>query len=524
MVYGNISGIRRIILDELDSLHGMYDKNLFIDREVLKVISRHTTNINREICVFISRGGELLGVGIGDSTSVPLKSISIKRDKRRFNGIRCFHTHPGGDSTLSDADISALIKSRYDCMTAIGVIDGEPVSLNSAFISGSSVTEYVSGAEQIDDDRLIKNIKLFEQESLLENLVKIDGERALLINVGDDNNIIQSLSELRRLANTAGIEVIDTLYQKRAEPDREYYIGKGKLKEAAMLCQVKNINMVIFDNALTPSQISRLNKALNVTVYDRSMLILDIFSKHATTNEGKLQVELARLKYNLPRLYGKGRALSRQGGGMKSKGEGEQKLETDRRIIKDRILKLSKRIEKLQSERELRRNNRKKTGIKTVTFVGYTNAGKSSLMNAVAGAGVEVEDKLFKTLDSVTRRINSKKGEYLLTDTVGFISRLPHEFIDAFKSTLEEVKTANLLLHVVDASSADMLRQYDIVMEVLESLGANAPLITVYNKTDIVKDFLPPIMKDSVRVSALTGAGISELKRTIERKLYGQKE
>lgn len=521
MVYGNTEGVKRIVLDELDSLHGMYDKKLFIDRDVLEVICRHTTNLNREISVFMSRGGELLAVGIGDSTSVPLKDIRIKRDMKRFNGIRCFHTHPTGNSKLSLADISALENNRYDCMIAIGVKDKQPKSMNVAYILRDDIEEMEFRVDKIDDNYLIKKIKEHEQLSLIKDIYKIEGERALLISVGQYSNPELYLNELQRLAETAGIQVIDTVHQNRENPDREYYVGSGKLKDIAMMCQVQNINLLIFDNALTSSQFYRIEQALGIPVLDRSMLILDIFAKHATTNAGKLQVELARMKYNLPRLLGKGVALSRQGGGMQSRGEGEKKLEKDRRIIRATIKKLSERIEKLDQERELQRSKRRKSNIKTVAFVGYTNAGKSSLMNSLTKANVAVEDKLFKTLDSVTRVMRTENNrEYLLTDTVGFISRLPHEFIDAFKSTLEEVKTADLLLHVVDSSSPDLMRQYDIVLEVLESLGANAPIITVYNKSDIDSRVIFPQLKNSVLVSALLGEGIDELKREIENKLW----
>lgn len=520
MIYGNTEGIRRIVLDELESLHGMYDKNLFIDREVLEVISRHTSNLNREICVFISRGGELLAVGIGDSTSVPLANINIKRDKKRFNGIRCFHTHPSGYSSLSEVDISALNKNRYDCMVAIGVDNGEPKDITAAYISGNDVDYYNYLSYEIDDSELITKIREYEQFSLRHGLIKIEGERALLVNVSDKDPEL-SLEELKRLAETAGITVVDTVYQRRQIPDREYYIGSGKLRDVSMACQVQDINVVIFDNALTPSQFFRLEQALGIPVIDRSMLILDIFAKHATTNEGKLQVELARMKYNLPRLLGKGVGLSRQGGGMQTKGGGEQKLETDRRKIREHIRKLSNKIDKLQKQRDLRRQQRTNSQIKTVTIVGYTNAGKSSLMNRITKADVAVEDKLFKTLDSVTRAMRtSDNKEYLLTDTVGFISQLPHEFIDAFKSTLEEVKVADLLLHIVDSSNPDMMRQYDIVLEVLASLEANAPIITVYNKIDLAKNYIPPVYKNSVRVSAHTGEGIEELKELIEMNLF----
>ena len=522
MVYGNTSGIKNIALDELESLLGMYDKNIFLEEEVLEVICRITDKVNREVSVFMSRGGELLAVGIGDSTSVPLADISIKRDMKRFNAIRCFHTHPNGYSTLSDADKSALLNGRYDCMAAIGVRNGKPTNMSCGYIIGKEIEEVVVNANSYDHDILIKKIRECEQFSLREGMHIFDGTRALLINVSADSNADLSLAELEKLATTADIEVIDRIHQRRNTPDREFYIGSGKLKEVAMICQVKNINKIIFDNALTPAQTSRVGNALGgIFVMDRSTLILDIFARHAITNEGKLQVELARLKYNLPRLLGKGHSMSRQGGGMQSRGGGEQQLEKDRRVIRAEIRKLTDKIAKLENQRNLRRKSREKSDIKTVAFVGYTNSGKSSLMNRLTSANVAVEDKLFKTLDSVTRTVHTAdNNKYLLSDTVGFISRLPHEFIDAFKSTLEEVKLADLLLNVVDSSSEDMLQQYDIVLEVLSDLGAHAPIITVYNKSDIAGDFVPPMLKDSVQTSAVTGEGLKELKSIIELLLF----
>lgn len=520
MVYGNTSGVKQIVLDELDSLLGMYDKKIFIEEEVFEVITRHSANLNREICVFISRGGELLAVGIGDATTVPLADIRIKRDRRRFNGIRCIHTHPNGTSRLSNLDISALKNNRYDCMCAISLINGKPQEMSVGFIVGKEVEIDRFDVDAINDDFLFKKIKDSEIFSLdTEDLNKVEGERALLINVSDDRDVSLSLDELERLANTADIKVIQRIHQNRKQPDREFFVGQGKLKEIAMICQLERINLLIFDNQINASQFHHLEQYLKIPVLDRSMLILEIFSKHATTNEGKLQVELAKMKYNLPKLLGKGIGLSRQGGGMKTRGSGEKKLETDRRKIRQHIKNLSDKIDKLSKQRELRRNQRKRSYIKTITIVGYTNAGKSSLMNRLTKANVAVEDKLFKTLDSVTRHINYNSHEYLLTDTVGFISRLPHEFIDAFKSTLEEVHNADILLHVVDSSSEDLMRQYDIVLDVLSSLKANAPIITVYNKIDRAVDFLPPKLQNSVNISAKTGEGIKELMDLIDENI-----
>ena len=298
----------------------------------------------------------------------------------------------------------------------------------------------------------------------------------------------------------------------------------GKLDEVKRLIQTKRADYVVFNNGLTGSQLKNLEEATGVKVLDRSMLILNIFARHATSNEGKLQVELAMMKYTLPKLLGRGKELSRIGGGSGSsftRGSGETKLEEDRRRLRRQIFELSERIEKLKSERDLRRERRRKSGVKTVAIVGYTNAGKSTLMNNVTKAGVPEEDKLFATLDPVTRKIFVDiKKEYLLTDTVGFIDNLPHEFIDAFRSTLEEATYADLILHVADCSSKDLERQEKVVKDVLTSLGVtDTPMITVYNKADENAGFSTD-EKNAVVISAKTGDGVNKLKEMIVEKLF----
>lgn len=528
-LYGNTKGIKRTVLQELEDLCGSYDKRLLIDRATLLTICRITQKINREICVFISRAGEILSVGVGDNCTVSLADINLKRGDRRFSGVRCVHTHPSGNGHLSDLDLSALKNMRLDLMAAVGEHNGQPKDIEIAYISKTKTESfYFKNVKLINDDELLLKISDYERVSVVpeteEN--KKASRSAVLVNVSTDNAEVE-IKELRRLADTMEIKIAGEIIQKQ-QPDKTFCAGRGKLDEIKRIVQVENAEFVIFNNRLSGSQLNNVEEYVGAKTIDRAMLILEIFARHATTNEGKLQVELAMLKYTLPKLLGQGKALSRIGGGgggaggSATRGSGETKLETDRRKIRRTIFELTEKIEILGRERDLRRDRRRKSGIKTVAIVGYTNAGKSTLMNTMTKAGVTEADKLFATLDPVTRKIFVDIGkEYLLTDTVGFIDNLPHEFIDAFKSTLEEAACADLLLHVADCSSEDIERQERVVIEVLKSLGVtDTPIITVYNKEDINGSFSAD-KPDSVVISAKTGSGISDLKKLISQKLFG---
>ena len=293
-----------------------------------------------------------------------------------------------------------------------------------------------------------------------------------------------SLDELEELARTAGAEVAARVTQKRDKPDSAYYIGTGRLDELKTFCEENECDLIIFDSELTPSQLRNVEDYTDVRVIDRTTLILDIFAGRARTNEGKLQVELAQLKYSLPRLSGKGIQLSRLGGGIGTRGPGETKLESDRRHIRRRIASLTQELEKVESRRNDLRKRRKKDGIPTVAIVGYTNAGKSTLMNALTNAGVLAEDKLFATLDPTARGLDLPDGRrVMLVDTVGLVRRLPHHLVEAFKSTLEEAVVADVILNVCDASSDECAEHLRVTDDLLQSLGCmGKPIISVMNK------------------------------------------
>lgn len=350
--------------------------------------------------------------------------------------------------------------------------------------------------------------------------------KAILVNVSEDKDGEKVLKELELLAETAGYETVATMIQRK-KPDKTYYIGTGKLAELKEAVDSLCAEAVIFDNDISGSQFNNLEKFLGVSVLDRATVILEIFAKHASSTEGKLQVELARKKHSLPRVLGQGAALSRQGGGGGGgagarRGAGEQQLELDKRTIRREIRDLEQKIEKLTEERRLRRKRRINGKIKLVSIVGYTNAGKSTLMNYLTKAGVLEENKLFATLDTTGRKLWLAPGkEFVITDTVGFISRLPHEFIEAFKSTLEETKYSDLILHVVNAESEEPEKEYEVVKDVLRSIDADqVKTLTVINKTDVSDaTFLPD--GDFVKISARTGKGIEELKTKISELLFG---
>ena len=358
--------------------------------------------------------------------------------------------------------------------------------------------------------------RLYDTEERQERIILVGVETA----EGDDTR--QSLEELEELGQTAGAVTVGMVIQKRERMHPGTYIGKGKIEEVAQLVRSRQADTVVCDDELSPAQLRNLSDALDVKVIDRTVMILDIFAKHATTNEGKLQVELAQLRYRSSHLIGERSELSRLRGGIGTRGPGEQKLEQDRRLIRNRISQLKKELEQVTRTRTLTRKKRQENSIPVVAIVGYTNAGKSTLLNYLTGAGVLSQDKLFATLDPTTRKLTTEEGEeFLLTDTVGFIRKLPHHLIQAFRSTLEEAKYADIILHVVDCSNPDMDAQMFTVYETLHRLEVgDKKIITAFNKIDLSDgaDVLKDLKADrTVRISAKTGDGIPDLIEAISK-------
>ena len=527
MIYGNKEGVRDSLLAQMETLYDLdLTGDMFAPRELLDVLAVFTTAINREISIYISRSGAVLDITIGNLNSVELKDMHLRRNFRRLSMVRCIHTHPGGNPQLSDVDISSLRAMRFDAMAAVGVLDGKATGIQTAFLG-----ESINGVNKVELTAVIPVNKI-PQRSWMDAIERADAEvlkgesnstqeeceRAFLVGLDTE----RSLDELARLADTAGAVVVGRMLQRKSRPETATYIGSGKADELSLECQAKEADLVIFDDELTGVQMHNLEQILHgVKVLDRTALILDIFAQRAQSREGRLQVELAQMAYQLPRLIGKGVAMSRLGGGIGTRGPGETRLEMDRRRIRKRMGDLRKEIDALSSQRSLRRARREKNKVPVVALVGYTNAGKSTLLNTLSGAGVLAEDKLFATLDPVIRTVKLPSGgEFLLVDTVGFISKLPHALVDAFHSTLEEALLADVLLIISDGSSEEMHQQHDVVLQVLASLGAaDKPTIDVINKIDRLD--AAPQWPGAIGISAKTGEGIDALLDEIARHLRG---
>ena len=541
-IKGNIKGIRDSVIAELQKLYDMQSPQL-VSQELAVKLADITEYINREISVYITRSGQIIEIAVGDNATVELPSFSGRRGAGRLSGIRCIHTHPGGNPYLSGVDISALKNNKYDAMVAIGVVspDFTKSELTFGLITGIDSNENYTaecyGPYSIED---AENINFVNTVSTIERILdkqtgtaslQVMSERAILIGMEWGRNdslwtVEDSLEELKQLADTAGATVIKKFIQKRPKPDPAFFIGRGKVQELALYAQQENIDLCIFDDELSPAQQRNIESVMGIRILDRTALILDIFAQRARTNEGKLQVELAQLQYTLPRIMGKGLMLSRLGGGIGTRGPGETKLEVDRRRIRDRIAFIKDQIEKVKAVRSLHRSKRKKNNVFEVSLVGYTNAGKSTLLNTLTNSDIYAKDQLFATLDPTTRQLTlPNKQEIIITDTVGFIQRLPHQLIAAFRSTLEVVTEADLLVHVIDVSHEFYKEQAAAVHEVLKEIGAETkPVITVYNKIDK----LPPDSKladrlaleeDTVCISAAKKLNLESLQQMIESHL-----
>jgi len=522
-IHGNTEGVRKSMLAEMKE---MFDfpvaADQFMPQELLSRICGYSAFLNREVAVYLTRYGEVVDVIIGKADSVNLPDLRLRRSERRLSMVRCIHTHPGGSGTLSDVDVSAVLSMRFDAMCAVGVDDGgKSTDAECAFLDpdhpGEVARLRAPNANRLPDEQWMARIADIDQHFVAEE-PKAAGtaEKAILVGIESED----SLSELAQLARTAGAQCVATVLQKRSKPDSATCIGMGKAEELSLKAQAMQADLVIFDEELTGVMQKNLEEILRVKVLDRTALILDIFAARANTREGKLQVEMAQLKYRSQHLLGQGLVLSRLAGGIGTRGPGESKLEVSRRRIRERLNDLEQQLLSVEKQRALRRQDREKRQTPVVALVGYTNAGKSTLFNHMTGAGVYVKDELFATLDSVSRPITLPHGgEVLLVDTVGFIRKLPHELVKAFRATLEEAALANVVVIVSDGASPDMHKQHATVLEVLESLGAtDAPRIDALNKSDRFAE-QPDTLPGALRISALTGEGVTALLHAVETAL-----
>jgi len=527
MIQGNLEGIRESTLNELEKLYDAeFERDAFLPDRLLNILVKYTDQINREMLVYLGRDGSVLEIAIGSIGSIALPELHLRRNLDRLSGFRCVHTHPGGDARLSSVDLQALRLLRFDSMCAVGVQDGRCTGISAAFLGEMEYDNFsiiIKGPVKpgrIPQATWMHEIDMAEErvkEAIAKGGIVEEAEKAMLISTDSE----ESLEELASLAETAGATVITRVIQNRQKPDPATFIGSGKAEELALVCQAMEIDIAIVDDELTGAQQRNLEKVLGVKVVDRTALILDIFAQRAQTAEGKLQVELAQMKYRLPRLTGMGTVLSRLGGGIGTRGPGETRLEVDRRRIRKRIDDLSAQLKEIKRQRDMRRARRDKQEQITVALVGYTNAGKSTLLNALSGAEVLVEDKLFATLDPVMRNVDLPENRScLLVDTVGFIRKLPHHLVEAFHSTLEEAVYADLLVVVSDVSNPQYKQQRETVFKVLNELGAgDKPVLEALNKADKARigDEIEPA--DAILISAREGRGLDKLQMEISRRI-----
>jgi GTP-binding protein HflX len=514
------------------------------DRLVTQELARELTELSREIRrlvgVLVERGGAVTHVMVGDARSIGMPDWGrMRAGPGRLRGLRCIHTSLAGEPLTRD-DLTDLVKLRFDAMASVVVQeDGLPGDVHVAALlpanaDGDGIQRLAPAPPSRFDLDFTLWIRALEEELSRTGRTREvgDGERAMLVVVTagrDREETDYSTAELRELARSAGVEVVEVLVQNRPRPDPKTVIGAGKLQGLLIHSFQADLDLVIFDGNLSATQARNLAERLDLRVIDRTQLILDIFAQHASTRDGKLQVELAQLKYVLPRLAQRDTSLSRLGGGIGGRGPGETKLEVDRRRVRDRVARLERDLKTLERQRQHRRARRTRRGVPVLSIVGYTNAGKSTLLRALTKKETPVADKMFATLDPASRRLRFPRDrEVIITDTVGFIRDLPPDLVAAFRATLEELREADVLLHVVDAAHEDVERRIAAVHEVLDDIGLRQiPELLVFNKVDALADDEGTRLAarhGAVPISALRGTGLAELLERAEDALFDSRE
>ncbi|RIL03463.1 MAG: GTPase HflX [Proteobacteria bacterium] len=536
-VFGNTQGLKA---SQVHALERLYRRRLPSDRLVTHEFARELTQLShelgREVGVLIDRRGEVTHAMVGTQAGIEMPEWGrLRAGQGRLRGLRCVHTYLGDDALTHD-DLTDLAKLRLDAMVTLGMDrSGLPTEAHVAHLrparQDGTVVERLAPVPPARLDLDFADwVAALEQELSRTTTTRAVGarDRAVLVAVsagrGRDETD-EAVTELRELARSAGVEVADVVVQVRPQIDPRTVIGSGRLEDLVVRAFQHDADLVIFDHDLSPAQARNIAGRLELRVIDRTQLILDIFAQRARSRDGKLQVELAQLEYRLPRLAQQDLGLSRLGGGIGGRGPGEQRLEVDRRRVRDRIARLERELAHLGREREGRRNRRNRRDVPVLSIVGYTNAGKSTLLRALTNADVLVEDKLFATLDPTSRRLRfPREREVIVTDTVGFIRDLPDEMKQAFRATLEELRDADLFLHVVDAAAPDAERRIAAVRGVLDEMGlADTPELLVFNQIDRLEPGQGEAIAaraGGVAVAALHGVGLRELLERVEKTVW----
>jgi GTP-binding protein HflX len=513
-VEGNLHGLKA---NQIHRLEKLYKRRIppreIVTHDFARQLGEVSREMNRQVGVLVNRSGHIEHVVVGDARKIVLPDLKRTRiGADRFRGLRCLHTHLAGEDLTRD-DLADLALLRLDLMAAIDIKpDGLPGLVRAAHLLPANGSQDASGSEadsdagekqpwnfleprapsQLDVD-FLDLIASLEEELARSRKIRSprdQRDRAILVGVTTESAATaqESLDELRELARSAGVVVLDSVIQRRQKLDPRSLLGRGKLDELIIRSLQLGADVMIFDHNLTSAQVRAINEATDLKIVDRTQLILDIFAQRAQSREGKIQVELAQLKYMLPRLTGSGTEMSRLMGGIGGRGPGETKLEVDRRRVRDRITYLERQTEQIRTRRKVQRASRERHHLPVISIVGYTNAGKSTLLNALTASSVTAEDRMFATLDPTSRRLRLPKDrEVIINDTVGFIRDLPPELIAAFRATLEEMEGSDVLIHLVDAASSQLESHIAAVEKILQELELSGiPRLLVFNKSDLL--------------------------------------
>lgn len=535
-LYGRTNGLKP---SERKQLLNLYRRRLparqVVSSELARTLAQLSTELAKPISLLLDRSGHVLRVAVGDARELPMPPMAYVES--RLSGYRVLHTHlqPGG---LSRPDLSCLFLNRLDWLAVLEVQLGQPHDLHLALLSPPGALEEdwqilpprpYHDYHNWDAQAAVRALEEeLSRQARTRELQDGAGERAVLVGLdrGEGVQAELDLQELRELARTAGAVVAASQLVYRSVLEPRYVVGRGKLEELQGLAYHENAATLIFGVDLSPTQAREVEAVTGLKVLDRTQLILDIFAQNARTPEAQVQVELAQLRYLLPRLVGRGKDLSRLGGGIGTRGPGESQLEMDRRKLQDRIAYLSRKLEDQASRRRQGRRQRQQAGLPVVAVVGYTNAGKTTLMQALTRKGDSGQNKLFATIRTLSRRgFLERAGEVVFTDTVGFIRQMPPDLVEAFRSTMEELSDADLLLHVIDASAEGALERHQVVQDLLADLEIELPQLLVLSKADQAAPFELKFLQErlgGVPASALAAQGLEAVKLALEEQLLSQ--